>query len=176
MVKQVRRKISRKVSKKKRGRRTTNSNESLLSNYYISDPAQGTGIMSRRLHASGERKDMWGRLGIEHCRLRIGNIVLNILTKQDAKHPTTLHVSCECITFSLFLMCAHVQSCPTLCHPTDCSPLGFSVHRTFQARILEWVAISYSRRSPQPRDWTNASCTAGRFFTTEPPGNPSLPH
>ena len=37
------------------------------------------------------------------------------------------------------------QSCPTLCDPTDCSPLGSSVHGFFQARILEWVAISFLR-------------------------------
>ena len=55
--------------------------------------------------------------------------------------------------------------CPALCDPMDCSPLGSSVHEIFQARILEWVAISFSRVSSQPRDWTRVSCTAGRFFT-----------
>ena len=57
------------------------------------------------------------------------------------------------------------QSCPTLCDPMDCSPPGSSVHGIFQARILEWVAISFSRGSSQPRDGTQVSCTAGRFFT-----------
>ena len=42
-------------------------------------------------------------------------------------------------------MCMHAQSCPTLCDPRDCSPPGSSVHGTVQARILEWVAISFSR-------------------------------
>ena len=51
------------------------------------------------------------------------------------------------------------------CDPMDCSPPGSSVHEIFQARILEWVAISFSRGSSQPRDWTRVSCTAGRFFT-----------
>ena len=37
------------------------------------------------------------------------------------------------------------QSCPTLCNPMDCSPPGFSVHRIIQARILEWVAMPFSR-------------------------------
>ena len=50
------------------------------------------------------------------------------------------------------------QSCPTLCDPMDCSLPGFSVHGIFQARILEWVAISFSRRSSWPRDWTSVSC------------------
>ena len=57
------------------------------------------------------------------------------------------------------------QSCPTLCDPMDCSLPGSSVHRIFQARVLEWVAISFSRGSSQPRDRTQVSCTAGRCFT-----------
>ena len=44
------------------------------------------------------------------------------------------------------------QSCLTLCNPMDCSLLGFSVHEIFQARVREWVAISFSRGSFQPRD------------------------
>ena len=47
----------------------------------------------------------------------------------------------------------------------DCSPLGSSVHRIFQAKILECVAISFSRGSSWPRDQTHVSCTVGRFFT-----------
>jgi len=57
------------------------------------------------------------------------------------------------------------QSCLTLCDPMDCSPPGPSVHEIFQARILEWVAISFSRGSSQLRDRTWVSCTAGRFLT-----------
>ena len=49
------------------------------------------------------------------------------------------------------------QSCPTLCNPVDCSPPGSSVHGILQARILEWVAISFSRGSSRPRDWTQVS-------------------
>ena len=47
----------------------------------------------------------------------------------------------------------------------DCSLSGSSVHRIIQARILEWVAISFSRESSQPRDQTWVSCIAARFFT-----------
>ena len=46
----------------------------------------------------------------------------------------------------------------------DHSPPGSSVHEIFQARILEWVAISFSRGSSQPRDQTLVSCTAGRYL------------
>ena len=52
------------------------------------------------------------------------------------------------------------------CDPMSCSPPGSSVHRIFQARILEWIAISFSRGSSWPRDWTWVSCTAGRLFTS----------
>ena len=44
------------------------------------------------------------------------------------------------------------QLCPTLCDPMDCNLLGSSVHEIFQARVLEWVAISFFRGSSQPRD------------------------
>ena len=57
------------------------------------------------------------------------------------------------------------QSCPTLCDPKDYRLPGSSVHEILQARILEWVAIPLSRRSPQPRDRTQVSHIAGRFFT-----------
>ena len=64
------------------------------------------------------------------------------------------------------------QSCPTLCDPMDCSPPGSSVHGSLQARILEWVAIPFSRESSWPRDQTRVSCITGRIFTTEQPGKP----
>ena len=57
------------------------------------------------------------------------------------------------------------QSCLTLCDPLDCSLPGSFVHGILQARILEWVAISFFRGSSQPRDWTRVSRIAGRFFT-----------
>ena len=56
------------------------------------------------------------------------------------------------------LHCMHVQFCPALCNPMDCSSPVSSVHGIFQARILEWVAISYSRESSRPMDWTCLSC------------------
>ena len=56
------------------------------------------------------------------------------------------------------------QSCLTLCDPMDCSPPGSSVHGILQARILEWVAISFSRGSSLPGDRTQVSCIAGRHF------------
>ena len=53
------------------------------------------------------------------------------------------------------------QLCPTLSNPMDCSLPGASIHGIFQARVLEWVAMSFSRGSFQPRDQTCVSCTGG---------------
>ena len=61
----------------------------------------------------------------------------------------------------------------TLCDPMDGSLPGFSVHGISQARILKWVAISFSRGSSQPRDQTQVSCNEGSFFTNWA-GKPSL--
>ena len=57
------------------------------------------------------------------------------------------------------------QSYPTHCDPTNCSPSVSSNHRILQARILEWIAIRFSRGSSWPRDRTQVSCTEGRFFS-----------
>ena len=64
-----------------------------------------------------------------------------------------------------------LRPCPTLCYSMDCSLRGI-----LQARILEWVAISFSRGSSQPRDQTCVSCIsciAGGLFNPEPPGKPA---
>ena len=55
-------------------------------------------------------------------------------------------------------VCSVTRSCLTVCDPMDCSPLGSSVHGIFQARILEWVAISSSRGSSKPRVQTWVYC------------------
>ena len=66
------------------------------------------------------------------------------------------------------------QLCLTLCDPLDCSPPGSSVYGILQARILEWVAIPFSRGSSWPRDPTQVSCIAGRFWATSDPFLPNL--
>ena len=64
------------------------------------------------------------------------------------------------------------QSCLTLCDPTDCSLPGSSIHGIFQARVLEWVAIPFSRGSSQPRDRTQVSHIAGRLYHLSHQGSP----
>ena len=69
-------------------------------------------------------------------------------------------------------ICVVAKTCLNLCDPMDCRLPGSPVHEIFQARILEWVAISSSRGSFWPKDWTHISCIAGRFFISEPPMKP----
>ena len=64
------------------------------------------------------------------------------------------------------LACLFVQLCPTLWHSMDYSPPGSSIHGIFQARILEWVAISFSKGSSPPQDGTRVPWIAGGFFTS----------
>ena len=66
---------------------------------------------------------------------------------------------------SIYVCVSVAQLCPTICDPMDCSPSGSSVHGIPQARILEWIAIPFSRGISQPRDRTKVSCITGRFFT-----------
>ena len=62
------------------------------------------------------------------------------------------------------------QLCPILCEDMDCSLPGSTVHGIFQARILEWVAISFSRRSSWPRHWTQVYLMRAEALSSKPPG------
>ena len=118
----------------------------------------------------------WGSLG--RCQLIITASVfvsqspLGPVKRQPNPPPgqITRSVLCLCsysIWFSyLVCMCLVIQSCLTLCNPMDCSPPGSSVHGILQVRILEWVAMPSYKGSSQPRDWTQVSYIAGRFFTS----------
>ena len=66
----------------------------------------------------------------------------------------------SCVCVCVCVVCT--QSCPTLCDPMDYSPPGSSVHGNFQARILEWAAILYSRGSSRPRHQIHISCVSCR--------------
>ena len=78
-------------------------------------------------------------------------------------------VAQSCLTLCNPMECVRcAQSCPTLCNSLDWSHPGSSGHEIFQARILEWVAISFSRESSSPWDKTRISWVVGRLLTTEP--------
>ena len=84
---------------------------------------------------------------------------LQILVSEWVLYPNSKHTC-------MFVLVA--QSCPTLCSPMDYSPPGSSVHGIVQARILQWVAISFSRGASRPRDQTQVSCIVGRIFHWNP--------
>ena len=77
-----------------------------------------------------------------------------------------------CLIF--YRCCLVTQLCPTLCNPMDCSPPGSSAHGIFQARIPEWVAIFFSRRSSWSRAQICVPCIAGGFFTAKPTEKPLI--
>ena len=87
----------------------------------------------------------------------IGRLVL--YHQRHLGSPLSYRCVCLCVRAKL------LQSCPTLCNPMDCSLPGSSVHGILQARIVEWVAMPSSQGCSQPRDRTQVSCIASRFFT-----------
>ena len=129
-----------------------------------------------------------GRIGVslwslnrslwQGARGKVTQVILYFInSKIDIFHPhfrneNAFYRSCVIIELAVFfvskiqssiidciLKVKVAQSCPTLCDPMDCP-----VHGLLQGRILEWVAIPFSRGSSQPRDWTQVSHIAGGFF------------
>ena len=95
-------------------------------------------LWSLRMHSEPSRQKSWG-----------------FKTPKQALHQGSLWKWSEV-----------TQSCPTLCDPMDCSLPGSSVLGIFQAIVLEWIAISFSRGSSQPRDRTRVFCIVDRCFTS----------
>ena len=103
------------------------------------------------------------------------NIYLVLISKKLIFMLLIISVLFSSLIFASKVKVLVTQSCLTFCDPMDCSLPGSSIQGILQARILEWVAVPSSRGSSPPRDQTYVSCgscIAGRFFTTEPPGNP----
>ena len=98
-----------------------------------------------------------------------GNVV--IIIEQHRKYNEThwiIYFKNDKMTNLIYIIyIVYAQLCPNLGDPMDCSPPASSIHGIFQARILEWVAISYSRASAQPRDPTCVSCVSciGRWIS-----------
>ena len=88
----------------------------------------------------------------------------------------SLMYACVCVyvhTYVRLCMLSHlVMSNSVMSNPMDCSPPGSSVHGIFHARILEWVAVPFSRGSSQSRDRTHVSHIAGDSLPAEPQGKP----
>ena len=85
-----------------------------------------------------------------HCQA--GSLALS--HQRSLSSPSEVLTSFTCLSWCV---CSVAKLCPTLCNPMDSSLPDSSVHGTFQARTLEWVVISFSRRSSQPRDWNRVS-------------------
>ena len=97
----------------------------------------------------------------------IGLHDINISSELDytwLRITNIIHPHHECLTLEVLVLVT--QSCPTFYNPMDCSPSGSSVHGIFQARILQWVAVSFSRGPSWPQGWPWVSFIAGRFFTS----------
>ena len=87
------------------------------------------------------------------------------------RSPPSIEQSSLCYRVGSRCCCLVAKSCLTLSSPIDCSPPSSSVHGISQARMLEWVAISFSRRSSWPREQIHVSCIGGWIiFSTEPLG------
>ena len=86
-------------------------------------------------------------------------------------HILGWHILVSCV-------CVLSQTCPTLCDPMDCSLPGSSVHKILQARMLEWVAISFSTGSSRPKGWTHVFLCLLHWqvgsLPLAPPGKPIL--
>ena len=112
-----------------------------------------------------------------HLCSKVTRYILNFSQSAQSLFYTILHMKCRKLatmqvhlhpcpscTVVIIIISEVAHSCLTLGDPMDCSPPGSSVHGILQERILEWVAISFSRGSSQPRDRTWVSCTVGRRF------------
>ena len=119
------------------------------------------GILARSWHMRTlPPHGRWNKKGLGIFQLRKPKPPLSFIDLQDQSLWTPLFFS-YCVSIIILV----AQSCLTLCHPMDCSLPGSSVHRILQARILEWVAISFSRGSSWPKDQTWISCIEGKFLT-----------
>ena len=98
----------------------------------------------------------------------MGTKIIKMIVSHAEGHTSYMCKQTSKIKQTIYLLHKLVlvtQSCPTLCDPMDCCLPGSCVHGILQARIQEWVAIPFSRGSSQPRDRTQVSYIAGRFFT-----------
>ena len=104
-----------------------------------------------------------------HCLLlNYARSCQNVIFKSIIKSPFTYKYKCVCVYVWVFAL-----SCSGVSYslwPHGLSPPGSSIHRIFQTRTLEEVAISSSRGLTRPRDQTCVSCISRQFFTTVPPG------
>ena len=91
------------------------------------------------------------------------------IMEKNVKNFLRIHTHTHTHIVAVILLLSRV-----FCYSMGCSLPGFSVQGISQAKILEWLAISFSRTSSLPRDWARIFCLAGRFFSIEPLGKPHV--
>ena len=119
---------------------------------------------------TGPLEEFWRQRLFYVCLLGFCGLRHPLTCRQWSAYVFTSPSLCVSVPESRFFLCIRMQShwflhdvcsvaqlCLTLCDPMDCSLPGSSVHGIFQARILKWVAISFSRGSSQPKDQTHVS-------------------
>ena len=142
------------------------------------DPGEGRedtrrkgSLHGKELEAADRRGSWWkpwklGRELIQPSPLPLPSEFIFYLPLPVSLHSNPLnHAADVALVAGICLKVLVAQWYLTLCDPMDYSPPGSSVHGIVQARIVEWVAISYSRGPSWPRDQTQVSCIAGRFLT-----------
>ena len=115
-------------------------------------------MYARELYLLNVQKSFWFGFPPSKLKLADSSVFFHILLISHIEidqNYSLLFVVVELVT----------QLCLTLCDSIDCNSPSSSVHGILQARILEWVAIPFSRESSEPMDRTQVSCIAGRFFT-----------
>ena len=112
--------------------------------------------------------------GIEYASLTSPALAGKFFTTSTTWEAVYIHensqilkINFKCWLYFKIICCCHfsvANSCPTVCNLMDCSTPGSSIQAFFQARILEWVAVSFSRGSFRIRDWTHVSCIGRRIL------------
>ena len=118
------------------------------------------------------RQEYWSGLpfptpgDLPHPGIKPGSPALQEVSLLSESPGKPIYISSILFRLRLWvaILCLVAQSCPTFCDPMNGSPPGSSVHGILQARLLEWLAISFSRGSSSPRNQTQISHIAGRCF------------
>ena len=138
-------------------------------------------LVVRKVNFIFIRKWCWGNsLMVQWLGAQISSLVKELRSSKPHSAAKKKKICCwgkschECPIEdnSIKPCCLVAKLCPALLWQPQRSPPGSSVHGVSQTRVLEWVAIAFSRGCSRPRDQTQVSRISGRFFTTEPPGKP----
>ena len=103
--------------------------------------------------------------GLEVMAWSLISLIICFCSFIEIQSLICLHYVYGCLVLCVCVCVLVIQLYLTLCNLMDCSSLGSSIYTFLQARILEWVIISFSMGSSQPRDQTWVSHIAGTFFT-----------